>query len=186
MPKFHHGKLFGFEYKARATGWRCIPLLCLFPYFTASIIKIRLSLKPLTTEQAWESGLLSIEPPDLTEFQLGGQTVMVPVSDYAFAFKEQKQMQGGLPPKYKFPVGIWWVRTLSLKNGSYFDQPSNIKVNLVFQNTSDKLEKTDPIRIADFEVVARDSTIFNIIGWGITVLLAVSALIVSIIAIMCK
>jgi hypothetical protein len=107
---------------------------------------------------------------------------MIPISDTAFSLVEHGLWEDALPPKYQFQKNKWWSQMLSLKGGQDFGQPCNVKVSLILQNTSDILEKTSPIRIADFVIQSRDVFLTNLIGWGITSLLALAALIVGIIA----
>lgn len=134
MPKFYHGKQLGFAYKARAVGWRRIPICSLIPYLTGDEIKVHLSLKPLNKGQEWETGIIKIEPPDLTELSLAGKKVTVPTSDFVFPFVERAQYVRKLPapPKYQFSINKWWSRTMPLKGGVRFGQPSNFVCTLVF------------------------------------------------------
>lgn len=184
MPRYYCGKSFGFEYKARGIGWRSLPLLRRFPYLTGDVIGIKLWLKPLTEGLKWEQGIISITPPDLVESELGSKKVMIPISDYAFAFEEN--YKSGFPPVHKFPIGEWWTRTLLLKGGSSFGQPCYVQANLIFQNTSDKLEQTSGISIAEFEVVLRDSTLLSLFFWGTGIILSIAALIAAVVAIVVK
>lgn len=171
MPKFYHGKALGFQYKARAIGWRRIPLLSLLPYLTSEEIQIHLSLKSLYEEQEWQQGTLQIEPPELSRDE-----PYIRLSDYVFIFSQSQwsdDLSISSPLKYRFPIGKWWSDTLPLR--SYY-QPCNIKCSLSFQNF---VEETVPIRIAHFEVMGRDSFFM----WLFGILIGITAIIASILAI---
>jgi len=176
MPKFYHGEAFGFVYMARAIGWRRIFPFSLLPYLTGDIIQMSLSLKPLFEGQEWQEGILQIDPPDLYR----GEPQIV-VSDSVLVFGEWPRELSG-PPKYQFPIDKWWQRTLSLKSGVRFGQPGNFQCSLVLQNVDgDKVEQTAPIQIADIEVVSRGPFLSNLFLWGLTTILATTAIILNIV-----
>lgn len=162
MPKFYHfsGKL-GFDGKARAVGFRRISPFSLLPYLTGDIIQIHLSVKPLFEQNRWQQGILQIEPADYDTIKLGEKTYQYATSDTVFKVKE-------------WSIGRWWSETLSLKSGKHFSQPCNITCFLYFQN---KIETTDPERIADIELVSRDSFLMNIVMWGFIAAITLTTLI---------
>jgi hypothetical protein len=180
VPKFYHGEQLGFMYKARSVGWHRIPPFSLLPYLTGDKIQVHLSLKPSTEEQEWQTGIIKIEPPDLTELSLDGNRVTVPISDFVFPFVEPAQYMRELPtpPKYQFPTNKWWSRTLPLKGGGRFGQPCNFTCSLVFQNMhNDHFEDTASIRIADIEVLSRAQFCM----WAFTTIVAITAVILSVV-----
>jgi hypothetical protein len=177
MPKFYHGRQLGFAYKARAVGWRRIPLLSFVPYLTGDIIQIHLSLKSLIKGQEWQQGILHIEPPDMSKEPVWEGGTSVPLSDNPFSFADFGKWPRELstPPKYQFPVDKWWSRTLSIKGGVPFGQPCNFECSLILQNIDhrdNKVEMTVPIRIADIEIVSRGPFVTNVLMWVLGLIIA--------------
>jgi len=179
MPKFHHGEQLGFAYKARAVGWRRIPLLNLFPYLTADVIELHLCLKSLIKGQEWQQGILHIEP---SVGHLSNDKFAVILDETVFPFVELGKWPEGFTtaPKYQFPVGRWWARTLSIKEGMAFIQPCHFACSLTLENinhVNDKVQMqgTVPIKIAEIEVVSRATFIM----WLFTTIIAVAALIIG-------
>lgn len=189
MPKFYHGRQLGFAYKARAVGWHRVPLLSFVPYLTGDIIQIHLSLKSLTQGQEWQQGILHIEPPEMSKEPLWEGCPLLPSSDNFFSFMEFREWprESSISPKYQFSVGKWWSRTLSLKGGVGFIQPCHFKCSLIMQNINyrdndaETVETTIPMQIADIEVISRGLFITNVLMWGLTSIIAIAALIVSIV-----
>ena len=175
MPKFYYGKQLGFAYRGRPVGWRRMPLLSLLPYLTGDTIRIRLSLEPQLQGQAWQAGIIQIEPPEWRDLNDG--KLRVRDSDYLFTFVDpfagRKTWPSGvsMPPKHDFPMRERWVRTLPLKGGISFGQPCDFQCFLILQNVDDdRVEQTVPIRLADIEVVSRGPFLTQVLMWFLGIL----------------
>lgn len=163
MPKFYHGERLGFAYKARVVGWRRMFPFSLLPYLTGDEIKVRLSVKPLYEKEKWQQGTLAVEPPDYSKDE-----PRIIVSNSVFIFGD-------------WPRGKWWSKTLSLKGGVRFRQPSNFQCALTFQNFyEDRIESTAAIFIADIEVVSRGPFLTWAFLWGFTTIVAIAGVILGI------
>lgn len=177
MPKFYHTKKNGFNCVARAVGWRRILPFNFFPYLTGDIIRIHISLTSLLKGQEYQTGILEVEPPELSR-----ESPQIRLSDSVFSlidFPDSTKVKS-IEPAYKFPRGTEWSRIIALKDGLDFFQPCHIKCTLVLQNIiGDKRVQSAGMPIANIEIVSRPS----FYGAVITALLSIIAIIISIIAI---
>jgi hypothetical protein len=180
MPKFYCGKDNGFEYHSSGVGWRKIPLLNLFPYLTGDVIRIRISLTPLFEGMEWQTGIVEVEPPELSR-----ENPQIRLSDAVFSLIDSSEWPKGAStaPMYKFSIGTRWTRVIALKSGLDFFQPCHIKCTLVLQNIlGNKYTQSASMPIADIEVISRPSFYMRIL----TTTLAVIAIVISVIAIITR
>jgi hypothetical protein len=112
MPKFYRGEQSGLAYRARAVGWRRIPLLNLIPYLTDDRIFIRLDIKAIAEGQTWEEGVLNYEPS----------------KDYIVWPFEYQNSSSKVLSKCYFPANKWWSGILPLRGGTSFYQPETIVI----------------------------------------------------------
>jgi len=170
MPKFYHKKhQCGYNYKARAIGWRRIPLFCFLPYLTSEDIYIHIDIKKLFLETQWEQGTLRIEPPVFdrkdTSFELPGTI-----------FDIDKSPE---PPE----LNKWWSQTLPIHtdHGYSFFYPRHIHCTIDFQNFDNK-EETCTIPVANIYVMGRSSFFM----WTAPIITAAIGIIIGIIKWVCS
>jgi hypothetical protein len=172
VPKYHSGEALGFEYKVRPVGfWRPWTPVRFAPYFNGDTIQVHISLKAKVVNQAWQTGIIQISPDVVVAGISDPLERAIRSSDTVFPFVPSYEWPRGsnTAPKYKFFIGKWWSRTITLKGGGRFVQESTFECKLILQNIIDEgnvhVQQADSFLIADIEVAARGPFMATVWMW---------------------